>query len=76
MAKQRYRFMRAWDEDGVHGYEWRWTVPATKTTVAYDEVCVASAEDYWAGRDTFGYYMSNATAGRATSSTPANRWDT
>lgn len=55
--RQRYRFVGTWDEDGVHGYEWRWTVPPARNRASYDEVCVASAADFWAGRDTFGYYM-------------------
>ena len=58
--KQCYKLVGSWDEDGVHGYEWRWTVPATESTVAYDEVCVVSAEDFWAGKGAFGYYMDVA----------------
>lgn len=26
----------------------------------YDEVCVAYAEDFWAGKGAFGYYMDVA----------------
>ncbi|WP_131806681.1 hypothetical protein [Mycobacteroides abscessus] len=61
--KPRYRFAGAWDEDGVHGYTWRWTVPATNSRLSYVEVLVASADDFWSGRSAFDGYMDRIGPG-------------
>lgn len=58
--RQRYEFVGTWDEDGKHGYEWRWLVPETSSTCAYYEVCVIDADAFWEGRNSFGYYMDTA----------------
>ncbi|SKY04413.1 Uncharacterised protein [Mycobacteroides abscessus subsp. massiliense] len=54
--KPRYRFAGAWDEDGVHGYTWRRTVPSTSSYDSYVEVCTADADGFWSGDGAFNHY--------------------
>lgn len=59
-TKQQYKLVGGWDEDGKHGYEWRWLVPETLSgRVSYYEVAVITADAFWAGRNSFGYYMDS-----------------